>query len=198
MQDQYHQGIIGHHYQDLITIFNATFASSYNTRLVKGADEPIYMPANTDFEQYSRCDHNRIIFAHGFYASAMHEIAHWLVAGPARHELVDFGYWYIADGRNASEQAAFEKVEIVPQAIEWMLAVAAGFDYKVSADNLSGIVIDRLAFQHKIYDQVRYYLEHGVASRTQQLIAALQAFYQTQPMQLTDFAYRGMYEREAV
>jgi len=187
-----------HQYQDLIDIFNRTFASEFNTRLVKGGDEPIYMPANTDFEQYVSCEYHRIIFAHGFFASGMHEISHWLVAGLARHQLVDFGYWYIADGRSAQQQAEFEKVEIVPQAIEWIICVAAGFQYRVSADNLSGIVIDRLAFQHKIHDQVRLYLDNGLSPRTQALVAALQVFYNTKPLALADFDYRGMYEREAV
>lgn len=187
-----------HKYPDLIAVFNHTFASEFNTQLVKGGDEPIYMPAHTDFEQYVSCEYHRIIFAHGFFASGLHEISHWLVAGLARHQLVDFGYWYIADGRNAQQQAEFEKVEIVPQAIEWIICVAAGFQFRVSADNLADIVIDRLAFQHKIHDQVRLYLENGLSARTQALVTALQAFYNTKPLVLADFDYRGMYEREAV
>ena len=35
-----------HHYQDLISIFNATFFLEYNTRLELGEDEPIYIPAD--------------------------------------------------------------------------------------------------------------------------------------------------------
>ncbi|MFT5880938.1 MAG: elongation factor P hydroxylase [Moritella sp.] len=192
MQDEQHD------YQDLISIFNHTFLSRFNTKLEKGGDEPIYLPATTAYEQYVSCEFNRIIFAHGFYASGLHEIAHWLVAGIERHNLVDFGYWYIADGRNEAQQTAFEKVEIVPQAIEWILSVAAGFHYKVSADNLSGITPDRLGFQHKIYDRVILYLENGLSARTQALVVALQAFYQTKPIQLADFEYRGMYARNAV
>lgn len=187
-----------HQYQDLIAIFNHTFSNEFNTQLVKGDDEPIYMPANADFEQYVSCAHHRIIFAHGFFASGMHEISHWLVAGLARHQLVDFGYWYIADGRNAQQQAEFEKVEIVPQAIEWIICVAAGFSFRVSADNLADIVIDRLAFQHKIHKQVQDYLENGLSIRTQAFVNALQAYYNTKPLTLADFDYRGMYECEAV
>ena len=187
-----------HQYQDLIAIFNQTFSSEFNTQLVKGDDEPIYMPANTDFEQYVSCAHHRIIFAHGFFASGMHEISHWLVAGLPRHQLVDFGYWYIADGRNAQQQAEFEKVEIVPQAIEWIICVAAGASFRVSADNLADIVIDRLAFQHKIHKQVQHYLENGLSIRTQAFVNALQACYNTKSLALADFDYRGMYECEAV
>jgi hypothetical protein len=191
LQEDEHQ----HQYQDLIHVFNQTFSNEFNTRLVKGDDEPIYMPANTDFEQYVSCEYHRIIFAHGFFASGMHEISHWLVAGLARHQLVDFGYWYIADGRNAQQQAEFEKVEIAPQAIEWIICVAAGFKFRVSADNLADIVIDRLAFQHKIHKQVQTYLENGLSARTQALVSALQTFYKTKPLALADFYYRGMHER---
>ena len=42
--------------------------------------------------------YNAIYFARGFYSSALHEIAHWLVAGKERRKLEDFGYWYEPDG----------------------------------------------------------------------------------------------------
>lgn len=84
-----------HHYEQLIEIFNSCFADEFNTRLIKGDDEPIYLPADAEVP------YNRIVFAHGFYASAIHEISHWCIAGKARRELVDFGYWYCPDGRDA-------------------------------------------------------------------------------------------------
>ena len=77
-----------HQYQDIIKIFNDTFFASFNTKLELGGDEPIYLPADAG------TPHHRIIFARGFYASALHEIAHWCVAGPKRRLLEDFGYWY--------------------------------------------------------------------------------------------------------
>ncbi len=72
-----------HHYEQLIEIFNSCFADDFNTRLIKGDDEPIYLPADAEVP------YNRIVFAHGFYASAIHEISHWCIAGKARRELVD-------------------------------------------------------------------------------------------------------------
>ena len=87
-----------HAYQDLIIIFNQRFANEFNTRLVKGEDEPLYSPASES------CDYHQIIFAHGYYASALHEIAHWCIAGEERRLLEDFGYWYQPDGRNEQEQ----------------------------------------------------------------------------------------------
>ena len=81
-----------HRYQDLITIFNNCFFSKYNTRLVKGSDEPLYLPADENRP------HNELFFAHGFFASALHECSHWLIAGEKRRQEVDFGYWYEPDG----------------------------------------------------------------------------------------------------
>lgn len=49
-----------HHYEQLIEIFNSCFADEFNTRLIKGDDEPIYLPADAEVP------YNRIVFAHGF------------------------------------------------------------------------------------------------------------------------------------
>src|SRR5690606_41366486 len=84
---------------DLIRLFDDEFRASHNTVLVRGGDEPIYLPADEQHPQH------RVIFAHGFYASALHEIAHWCIAGPERRLLVDYGYWYRPDGRTEAEQA---------------------------------------------------------------------------------------------
>ena len=103
--------VIKHCVSDLVQIFNNTFENTYNTKLIKGEDEPIYLPAS------ETCKFNQIIFAHGYYASALHEISHWCLAGSARRLLEDFGYWYVPDGRDQQQQSEFEKVEIKPQAI---------------------------------------------------------------------------------
>lgn len=173
-------------YQDLINIFESTFIDLYNTQLVCGDDEPIYLPAEGEHASH------RIIFAHGFYASALHEIAHWLVAGEKRRLLEDYGYWYEPDGRSALQQTEFEKVEVVPQAIEWAVAMSCGFKFDVSADNLSGIEIDRLAFKHKVYQQVLTYLENGFSERSNALIKSCREFYKTPPLSKALFNYPDM------
>ncbi len=61
--------------QRLIDLFDATFYQRYNTRLVAGTHEPIYMPAS------HKCRFHQVIFGHGFFASALHEVAHWCLAG---------------------------------------------------------------------------------------------------------------------
>lgn len=160
-----------HHYQDLITIFNNCFAVTFNTQLVKGDDEPIYLPAD---EQRS---YNALFFAHGFFSSALHECSHWLIAGDERRRLVDFGYWYMPDGRNAQQQALFQQVEIKPQALEWVLSVASGHKFRVSIDNLNGSESDTQAFKESVHQQVLGYCTKGLPLRARQFRNALCTFY---------------------
>lgn len=160
-----------HNYQDLITIFNGCFFEQYNTLLVKGEDEPLYLPADENR------DHHSLFFAHGFFASALHECSHWLIAGENRRKLVDFGYWYIPDGRTASEQALFQSVEIKPQALEWILSKAAGFPFRISVDNLNGSESDVLAFKKAVYEQVKIYCQQGLSVRAEIFRRALCLFY---------------------
>lgn len=170
-----------HRYEDLIAIFNSCFAESYNTRLARGGDYPIYLPAFIDENNTpSERPYNVILLAHGFYSSGLHEIAHWLVAGEARRKLEDFGYWYEPDGRSAERQREFEQVEVKPQAIEWILATAANFRYFASSDNLTGDAGDNSAFKQAVYEQVKHYAAHGLPKRAEQLRQALAHFYGTE------------------
>lgn len=171
-----------HCYKDLITIFERCFFSKYNTRLCLGADEPIYLP--TDQEQ----PYNAIVFAHGFFSSALHETAHWLIAGKQRRLHVDYGYWYIPDGRNEAQQALFQQVEVKPQAIEWILSVAAGYPFRFSIDNLNGSESETEQFRHAVYQQVAYYCAHDLSVRTKAFRKALCQFYMTpEKLDITQF-----------
>lgn len=173
-----------HHYQQLIDIFDSCFREDYNTRLVKGGQEPIYLPADNEV------DFNRIIFAHGYYASALHEISHWCVAGAERRKLVDFGYWYCPDGRDAHTQSEFEKVEVKPQSYEWLFCGAAGFHFNVSCDNLNGdCEPDRISFQRKVCDNLLAILDKGLPERPARFIKALQAYYHTASLTAELFPY---------
>ncbi|OOF69385.1 elongation factor P hydroxylase [Rodentibacter caecimuris] len=162
-----------HQLDDIIQIFNQCFEKEFNTKLVRGGEEPIYLPAN------EQVPYNAIYFARGFYSSALHEIAHWLVAGKERRKLEDFGYWYEPDGRSTERQREFEKVEIKPQAIEWILATAAGFRYFASADNLDGDPGNTQPFKQAVYEQVKLYAEKGLPKRAETLRQALAHFYHT-------------------
>ena len=182
-----------HQVDDLIKLFERTFYADFNTKVVKGDDEPIYIPAN------EQCPYHQIIFAHGFYASALHEIAHWCLAGSKRRQLEDFGYWYLPDGRNAEQQAKFEQAEIKPQAIEWALSVACGKAFDVSVDNLNGEAEpDRFAFKAKVWQQVQVYLSQGFPPQAQQLIQALAEYYQVHlPLTLASFQYGRQIKSQA-
>jgi len=163
---------MNHAVTDLIQLFDDQFSISLNTRLVLGGDEPVYLPADGD------CDHHRIIFAHGYYASALHEIAHWCVAGPERRKQVDFGYWYAPDGRSREQQKQFEQLEIKPQALEWIFNVAAGHKFRVSTDNLSGEgAYDADSFKRNVHREVLRRLREGLPERTRQFTQALIARY---------------------
>lgn len=178
-EDQYVDHLIG--------LFNALFQTSENTILVRGGNEPIYLPADHEHP------YARILFAHGYFASALHEIAHWCVAGPERRKQVDFGYWYAPDGRTPEQQQVFELIEIKPQAIEWILARAAGFRFRVSCDNLLSGPFDLDGFKRAIYAEVLRRLHAGLPDRTARLVQALSAFYRSgQALSVTDFSLNDL------
>lgn len=160
-----------HHYQDLIHIFERCFYDQYNTRLVKGDDEPLYLPAD------EQTPYHAIYFAHGFFSSALHECAHWLIAGEERRKLVDFGYWYAPDGRTAEQQKLFQQVEVKPQALEWIFSVAAQHRFRVSIDNLNGTQADTLTFKEAIHQQVIEYCQRGLSPRAECFRQSLSDFY---------------------
>ncbi len=136
----------------LITLFNILFAKQH-VELVRGESEPEYFPAING--QLARIE-----FAHGFFASALHEISHWCIAGKDRRQLSDFGYWYTSDGRTATQQNAFERVEIKPQAIECLLTLACKRSFRISQDNLfADFDTDDSTFSEDVYQQVTYYLK---------------------------------------
>lgn len=176
-----------HQYQDLIRIFNQCFADKYNTQLVKGDDEPIYLPADKIRPYHA------IFFAHGYFSSALHECAHWLIAGKERRKQVDFGYWYIPDGRNEEQQSLFQQLEVKPQAMEWILSVACGHRFRVSLDNLNGDEINTEAFKHNVYQQIQIYIEKGLSLRARLFRDALCHFYKTSVnFNLTDFKLESL------
>lgn len=159
----------------LIALFNGLFANRENTRLICGGNEPVYLPANED------CSYHRILFAHGFFNSALHEIAHWCVAGPERRLLEDFGYWYEPDGRTAAQQRVFEQVEVKPQALEWIFAKSCGRRFRVSADNLAlaadGVNYDDGLFKQRVYEEVLRRLREGLPERAARFSQALIKHY---------------------
>lgn len=159
--------------EDITALFDGVFAERYQTRLIRGGDEPLYRPAN------SETPYHQVIFARGYYASALHEISHWCIAGEKRRQLVDYGYWYSPDGRNAEQQAAFENAEVNPQALEFLFTQACGRPFHVSVDNLGGAIeVNREAFQKRVMAQAERYQYEGLPLRANAFNHALSAYYQ--------------------
>jgi len=152
---------------DLVRLFNGLFLEPCRTELVGGADEPVYLPTDR-LNQY-----HRIVFKRNYISSALHEIAHWCIAGDERRTKVDYGYWYEPDGRSAAQQALFERVEYEPQALEWVFSMAAGIKFNISADNLTGSLADNHAFKQNVLNAVKLRLDGRLSDRMTCFIDAL-------------------------
>ena len=151
----------------------------WQTCLVAAEQEPFYLPASSADAKAL----HQIQFAHGYFNSVLHELAHWCLAGAERRLLPDFGYWYAPDGRTAEQQRAFELVEVKPQAIEWHFAQACGRRFQVSVDNLSGEPTDSEPFQAMVLQQAKNYQQLGLPSRAQTAVEQLSLCFGTDSKQ---------------
>lgn len=115
--------------EDIVELFNRAFIDSECTRLEGGHREPLYRPKS------SAMSHHCIYFREDYVASALHEVAHWCIAGRQRRGLVDYGYWYEPEGRSIEQQREFERVEIKPQALEWLFSNACDHSFYFSSDS---------------------------------------------------------------
>lgn len=143
-------------------VFARCFEQQWRTCLRGGAPEPLYQPAAAAGQQHL------IYYRADYFASALHEVAHWCIAGEQRRQSVDYGYWYAPDGRDQAQQQAFEAVEVKPQALEWWFAQACGYRFEVSVDNLgaSGLAApDPAVFTGRICAQARQWLAQGLPRR---------------------------------
>ena len=123
--------------------FAASLGDDYHTELVGGAPEPFYQPP-------IGADPAQLYFREDFPASALHEVAHWCIAGEVRRKQVDFGYQYIAGPRDAKQQAKFFELELHTQSLERAFARALGLEFQPSADNLQAD-IDGFAAAIEVY-----------------------------------------------
>lgn len=159
--------------EDLILIFNRIFKASENTILVGGAAEPLYRPAD------QASIFHQIIFTQNYFSSALHEIAHWCIAGRKRRELLDYGYWYYPDGRDEEQQNLFEKVELKPQALELIFSETTGSPFHISLDNLSGKLVSNVEeFEQKVRQEAEFYRKQGLPERAEIFRKELAFFYQ--------------------
>jgi len=152
--------------------FNRCFAD-YQVILKPGAEEPFYQAP-------SASNRLAIIFStKDYFSSALHEIAHWCIAGSKRRKQDDYGYWYEPDGRSEQQQALFYHVEAKPQALEWAFSLAAGIDFRLSLDNLDNQTSEeqQLLFRDKVYEQLVTYFKHGFPARSSKVIQLLSTLY---------------------
>lgn len=151
----------------VVTAFNAEFVD-LETLLVGGGEEPFYTPADGTGPAVIR-------FRADYLRSALHEVAHWTVAGRQRLMLPDYGYWYSPDDRSAREQAAFFAVEARPQAIESLFCEALGVDFAPSVDNLSLPICeaDLSVFRARLAAARDRFQDRGLPPRAQRFLQRL-------------------------
>ena len=146
--------------KQLVEAFSACFLSSFNTRLVGGATEPLYLPALSEIPA-------TVYFRLDYLSSALHESSHWCIAGCERRRMEDYGYWYESDSRDLPAQREFERVEVKPQAVECVLHWSVGLPFRVSVDNLSLPDYDAGHFEQAVMAQVREYIVYGLPKRAE-------------------------------
>ena len=153
--------------QVLERLFRKTFYESHRTLLQGGVNEPLYLPSDNPATPH------RLYYREDYISSALHEIAHWCLAGKLRRRQEDFGYWYLPDGRSDEQQRLFEQVEVKPQALEWMFSVAAGHKFHISIDNLSGEGKASDTFIATVCQQAQCWCEGDIPERGARFIRVL-------------------------
>ena len=151
---------------DICNLFEDTFRQSFRVTIKGGASEPLYEPAAA-IEAV-------IYYREDYVSSALHEIAHWCLAGEDRRQQVDYGYWY-TPSRDRKAQADFEQAELKPQALEWILSEASAHAFRVSCDNFDEQALDKERLCLAIRDQAFSWLEQGLPERAKMFVEALVA-----------------------
>ena len=148
---------------------------THNTRLVGGFPEPFYKAATGSTP-------SEVQFTRDYERSALHELAHWCIAGEARRCLDDYGYWYEPDGRTVRQQARFFEVEVKPQALEKHFCHALDIPFDVSVDNLGNTAVDGIdAFIARVNRQYARYAATGLPARASVVYNCLHRWKQCQP-----------------
>ena len=170
-------------------LFSKEFEVSFSTKLIGGADEPLYLPKN------QTGGFSVLKFRSDFVSSALHEISHWCIAGERRRKLKDFGYWYCPDGRSGVEQEAFESVEVKPQALEWMFSTACNHSFSISLDNLAirDHGFDSYIFLQAVTQQiVDWCSSDNMPLRGLQFLNALSLYFHTNPKSVDLYLFKGL------
>ena len=151
----------------VMCLFNREFSVSDKTELIGDAAEPYYEPGPP----------HRIYFRADYVRSALHEVAHWCVAGRRRRKLPDYGYWYSPDGRDAYQQQAFFAIEARPQAIERCFCGAIGIPFSPSVDSVGAQIEPQQLrrFEARIHEWCDQFERTGLPPRAARFITALRS-----------------------
>ena len=153
----------------LCRLFDGLFLEREGTQLRGGAPEPLFCPGFGAAPAV-------IYFRLDYQASALHEVAHWCLAGARRRQRVDYGYWYAPEGRDAAQQAAFFAVEAAPQALESLFCEALGVPFSPSVDNPGAPAPDLAPFLSALHEHRQRWQAKGLPSRAARFRDALAAF----------------------
>ena len=152
--------------------FNRLFAKSHNTVIKGGASELLYKPPEGNRRSVIR-------YIRDSAPSALHEIAHWCIAGRNRRELIDYGYWYTPPPRSLFAQHLFFAVEARVQALESLFADVAGLPFHLSADDVHpshGEALDdsiaRADFAVQVERGVETWRSRGLPERADRMLRA--------------------------
>lgn len=128
---------------EICQCFNGLFGVAYNVELRGGGAEPDYIPPAPD-------QPGVLVARADFAASALHEAAHWCVAGAARRLQPDYGYLYLPPPRSGADQRKFFSWELRNQAVECYLSEAAGLPFRASADDPDLSLAALAAFEREV------------------------------------------------
>lgn len=156
-------------HEHIAACFNACFEDPEMTTLIGGSAEPLYLPG--DGKELAR-----LYYREDYAASALHEIAHWCIAGRDRRGREDFGYQYTPPPRTAQQQDKFFALECRTQALESIFAEAAGLQFRVSADNLNADVAEFAQVVRQMVPRVRHWMLESADSRARTFAQALAAW----------------------
>lgn len=162
---------------DWITNLNQEVLLPQHVRLVGGYPEPFYKAPTGKSPAEIR-------FTRDYERSALHELAHWCIAGESRRRQDDYGYWYEPDGRSGNQQQLFFAVEVKPQALEKHFCDALAIPFDVSVDNLDHNDIEGTeTFRNNVEAQYIQYTASGMPERASVIYRCLQQWQQGQGRQ---------------
>ena len=125
-----------------------------------GYEEPLYLPRNSSMNSK-----NQIRYTQDYASSALHEAAHWCLAGKARRKCIDYGYLYEPPPRNETSQRRFELHELDVQAMEFLFSEGANVVFKVSLDDLNTTKEKAESFQVRVEKRATVWQLSGLPPR---------------------------------